>query len=134
MNNAIVLGIVLVMFIIFYNYNMYENFTKDREISFINESDAENINNKVIDTKICHPSCCSNQWPRPFDNMTEYELTSYLKESHSPNNFVTTNYTCANGDGGSGCPCINNDSYFLLINRGNNLSNVKHIEPNFYKE
>jgi hypothetical protein len=91
----------------------------------------EDINDFKVDTMACHPSCCGDQWPYPFDGLTSDEIVQAIADqSKRTSDYVRTSYTCALGDGGVGCPCINKRAYTFISSRGNNNSTYKeYIEP-----
>lgn len=91
------------------------------------------VQDKLVDTMACHPDCCGDQWPVPFDGLTAGEIEQRLQEQNLSNDgpYIRTNMTCANGVNGVGCPCIKKDPYLFLVNRGNNTSSVQNVEPTF---
>jgi hypothetical protein len=83
----------------------------------------------LIDNMTCSKSCCGDQWPVPFDNLTadEIEFNIHHPGVHGP--FVRTNMTCGNGIDGVGCPCIPKKAYEFLANRGIKPRYPLDIEP-----
>uniref|UniRef100_A0A6C0LTR2 Uncharacterized protein n=1 Tax=viral metagenome TaxID=1070528 RepID=A0A6C0LTR2_9ZZZZ len=119
-------------------YTQVENFTSSpyqssKELDRYYEGATVGIEDYLVDNMTCHPSCCGDQWPVPFDGMTGAEVEKCITERGKPGPFVRTNYTCANGINGVGCPCIKRDPYLFLVNRGNNVHymGVNEIEPSF---
>ncbi|XWV25051.1 hypothetical protein QJ856_gp0726 [Tupanvirus deep ocean] len=85
----------------------------------------------LIDTMICDPKCCGDQWPAPYDGLTADELKQTIASVANNGSFVRTNYTCANGDGGVGCPCVTPKAYLNLTNRSQGIGSLNDIEPTF---
>ena len=83
----------------------------------------------AIDTLPCHPACCGDQWPVPFDGLTADQIQKSLTVQGSTGPYVRTSYTCANGPGGVGCPCVPKNSYAQLVNRGQDANCINGIEP-----
>lgn len=102
---------------------------------FVSQSDSD-LKGLTVDTMKCHKSCCGNQWYTPFDGLTSKEIVETIAMGGMMDNgpFVRTNYTCANGDGGVGCPCIPKKAYFNLVNRGQSdfWQGYEDIEPTFH--
>lgn len=90
------------------------------------------IDDLKVDNLTCHPSCCGDQWPVPFDGLSSYEINSCLQTQGERGPFVRSNMTCANGINGVGCPCLTTKAYLNLANRGQNAHSVEEVEPTFY--
>ena len=72
-------------------------------------NNIEKLTPNFIDTKICSKSCCNqNQWP-----------VSFLGKDAPNNNYISNNYSC-NFQDSSGCPCLTNNDYNYLTNKGGN--------------
>ena len=97
------------------------------------EGSTKGVEDYLVDNMTCHPSCCGDQWPVPFDGLTSREVESCIENRGTPGPFVRTNYTCANGINGVGCPCINKKAYLLLTNHGRvpRTPEIGTIEPTF---
>ncbi|XWV26306.1 hypothetical protein QJ857_gp0768 [Tupanvirus soda lake] len=85
----------------------------------------------LIDTMICDPKCCGDQWPAPYDGLTADELKQTIASVANNGSYVRTSYTCANGEGGVGCPCVTPKAYLNLTNRSQGIGNLNDIEPTF---
>ena len=90
------------------------------------------IDDLKVDNLTCHPSCCGDQWPVPFDGLNSYEIESCLESGTDRGPFVRSNMTCANGINGVGCPCLSKKAYLNLANRGQNAHSVEEVEPTFF--
>jgi len=64
-----------------------------------------------MDTNMCSPDCCGNQWPVSFDMKKDDRIKG--------NNNISTNMTCT-GSRGRGCVCSDKKQFDFLKNRGNN--------------
>jgi hypothetical protein len=97
------------------------------------EGSTKGIEDYLVDNMTCHPSCCGTQWPVPFDGLTSNEVESCIETRGTPGPFVRTNYTCANGINGVGCPCITKKAYAFIANHGREPrpSDLAKIEPTF---
>jgi hypothetical protein len=89
------------------------------------------VEDLLVDTAVCHPSCCGDQWPTPFEGLTANEIEQSVSSRSQNGPFVRTGYTCAGGENGVGCPCISKDAYMHLANRGQGTSGTQNIEPTF---
>lgn len=65
-----------------------------------------------IDTNMCSPDCCGNQWPVSF-------LTKKDNRIKEGDEYIATNMTCT-GMKGRGCVCSDKKQFDFLKNRGNN--------------
>lgn len=70
-----------------------------------------------VDALECHPDCCGFD-TEPYDGLTPTQLKQRImrnvtSESCTPR----SNYTCANGPNGVGCPCFTPRAYTNLVNR-----------------
>jgi len=63
----------------------------------------------------CSKSCCSPQYPLPFDMPVDESVCM------NNDNFVPTNYTCNNAWQDSGCVCMTKHQADFLSDRGNNI-------------
>lgn len=137
----IIIIAILVLFWLLSNYeksSITEYFSPIRdnlENYFIPQSDGD-LKELNLDTMQCHKSCCGNQWYTSFDGLNSKELIETIRTGSAMDNgpFVRSNYTCANGDGGTGCPCIPKKAYFNLVNRGQSdiWQGYEDIEPTFH--
>lgn len=101
-----------------------ENFTMEKQSApqldqyYIPNSDIDHL---LIDKMVCSPDCCGIDKPNVYDGLTSAELhdtiSSNLKLSMEYP-YARTNYTCANGQNGRGCPCITKAVFNSLVNRG----------------
>jgi hypothetical protein len=101
---------------------------------YYNGASTDGVKQYLVDTMVCHPSCCGQQWPVPFDGLTPQEIVQCVNDGKkSSTEYIRTQYRCALGPNGEGCPCINKDAYRFLVNRGNNRNSLgsDEIEPTF---
>lgn len=63
---------------------------------------------------ICSKSCCSGQYPTPFD-LPKDDFVCKNKDK-----FLPSNYTCNNSWQDAGCICITKDQASFIYNRGLN--------------
>jgi hypothetical protein len=84
-----------------------------------------------IDTDRCSPKCCGQSWPTPFEGLSPEQIRQRISSPENPGPFVTTDYTCSNGPGGVGCPCVNEDQYLFIGNHGTMPDFPQEIEPSF---
>ena len=81
------------------------------------------VDDLLVDTMVCHPNCCDDQWPVSYDGLTADEIQNLISPKFdSP--YVRTGYTCTSGENGVGCPCITKKAYANLVNRGQNLDDM----------
>jgi len=78
-------------------------------------SDGEG-GNYTLATNICSPSCCSNQYPLPF------ELKDDKFVCNNKNEFIPSGYVCNNSWQNSGCMCITKGQAEFINNRGGNAN------------
>jgi len=97
------------------------------------EGSTKGVEDYLVDNLTCHPDCCGDQWPVPFDGLTSREVEHCIETRGTPGPFVRTNYTCANGINGVGCPCIPKKVYMLLADHGKipRPEELQDIEPTF---
>jgi len=127
----------VILVVAFVWYNNREETTE----SFITDSSKEldsyfagstvGVKDYLVDTMTCDPSCCGDQWPTPFDGLTGPEIQKCIKDIGEPSDYVRTNYTCANGENGVGCPCIKKKAWLFLTNRGNNVQYNTTVPESF---
>lgn len=113
---------------------LFSPYESQRELDQYYESPVEGIQDYLVDTMVCSKKCCGDQWPVPFEGLTSAEIQQSISTPRDPGPFVRTNYTCANGIEGVGCPCISKDAYRFIVNKGRNEHNIDHniqIEPTF---
>lgn len=96
-------------------------------------SPTEGINDYLVDTKVCSKSCCGDNRLPQYDGLTSDEAQRAIIDAsqNSTGPYVRTNYTCANGAGGVGCPCIDKPTYNFLVNHGSSSKPIAPIEPTF---
>ena len=70
--------------------------------------------NAGLNFNMCSKSCCSKQYPTPFDLPTDPLVCNSEQE------FVPSSYTCNNAWQDSGCVCMTKDQSLFLNKRGNN--------------
>ncbi len=68
----------------------------------------------MLQNNTCSKLCCGTQYPVPFKK----KYDEYL--CNDDNEYVTSNLTCINSNGGSGCLCITKDQFESLNSRGSN--------------
>jgi len=130
-------GVIIALWVVYYWWyktSASEAFgpaeSKRQLDEYYNGSD-KGIENYRVDTMVCSKKCCGDQWPVPFDGLTSAEIEQTISTMREPGPFVRTNYTCANGVNGVGCPCINKKAYKFLVNHGHNAQTINDIEPTF---
>ena len=67
-----------------------------------------------FNSQYCSKLCCGTQYPVPFKR----KFDEYL--CNNDNEYVTTNLTCMNTNGESGCLCITKDQLESLNSKENN--------------
>jgi hypothetical protein len=67
---------------------------------------------KGLNYNLCSKSCCSQQWPVPFDLKPDPLVEKGAKD------FVPSSYMCNNAWQDSGCLCMTKDQSQFLANRG----------------
>lgn len=94
---------------------------------------SDDIKDLTIDTLKCSPECCADEWSGSLDGLTSSEIQLAMATRSVGGPYVSSGYTCANGEGGVGCPCITPKAYLNLANRGqNNEINSKYIDSTFF--
>jgi hypothetical protein len=133
----IIIVILIIYFIFFYSnnpkpqtYYIPEGFdtnisSQELEQNYLPASYG--IENLVVDTLVCHPKCCGDQWPTPFDGLTADEIKQSIASRVNNNSFIRTNYTCANGENGVGCPCFTPVAHSNLVNHSQNIGSTVDI-------
>jgi hypothetical protein len=106
-------------------------FQSSKELDAYYAGSTVGVEDDLVDNMTCHPSCCGDQWPVPFDNLTSDQVQKCIADKGKPGPFVRTNYTCANGINGVGCPCIRKKPYLFLVNHGSNADTMDQVEPTF---
>lgn len=74
----------------------------------------------AVDRALCHPRCCGSQSAVGYDGLTANEIKETMAMQASMPETIRTNYTCANGNAGAGCPCFDRKMFTNLVNRGQN--------------
>ncbi|QGR53935.1 hypothetical protein [Moumouvirus maliensis] len=101
---------------VYYNERFENNLNTSTELKYFYQPISSQLYNSTVDTNLCHPDCCGKQWPNS-DGLTENQILdkiSNMNKNHGPR----SNYTCARGENGAGCPCLTSNSYNLISNRG----------------
>jgi hypothetical protein len=75
---------------------------------------GEGVDDLGLRYSMCSKSCCSNQYPTPFDVPTNEMVCNSDAE------FVPNNMTCNNSMEDSGCLCLTKKQLGFLANRGGN--------------
>lgn len=125
-----ILVVVAVILVVLW-WGSSEHFTASQVLDTYYQGSSD-IESKLIDQLTCSKSCCGDQYPAPFDGLTSNEIYATLSESHMKSPNIRTNYTCADGPGGVGCPCVKQDAYLNLVNHGSNGSSMDVVEPTFF--
>jgi hypothetical protein len=132
---AIIIGVILIYLIISYYYRPHysEGFSPYESSNMLNQyyDPNEGIKDYEVDTMVCSKKCCGDTWPTPFDGLSSFEIQQSIATMGSTGPFVRTNYTCANGIDGVGCPCISKKAYTFLVDHGTNAHTIQAIEPTF---
>jgi len=137
-------GVAAVLFVV-YMYNnwwgpehftpyvsSYSPFESQRELNRQYDGPTAGIKDYLVDTMVCSKKCCGDQWPVPFEGLSAAEVEQTIATQRNPGPFVRTNYSCANGIEGVGCPCVNAKAYEFIVNHGRNAQTIKDIEPTFF--
>ena len=98
--------------------NDYNNFGDN------DNHNGSNISNLKIDVDKCDISCCGYQKPDIYNGLSPDELKIALASEASNDRSMyakNAHFTCANGSGGVGCPCLTQNSYKNITNRGQNI-------------
>jgi len=136
----VVIIALLIVIIIFLsktsNGNNVEKFTaspyeSSKELDTYYQGSTVGVEDYLVDNMTCSPKCCGDQWPVPFDGLSSSEIEKCIENRGKPGPFVRTNYTCANGINGVGCPCIDKKAYLFLVNHGANDRTMGKVEPTF---
>ena len=146
-NILIILIVLLILYFLFFRKNKgAELFTQDlhqqqqqqqqshhvvQQPNIINshQTATSDIDDLLIDKLKCHPDCCGDSQYTPFDGLTSDQIKQTISTGMKGGPYVRTNYTCANGPNGAGCPCITKDAYLNLANRAQNVWTNEYIEP-----
>jgi hypothetical protein len=75
-----------------------------------------------LNYNLCSKSCCSQQWPVPFD------LKPDKLVEESGQEFVPSSYTCNNAWQDSGCLCMTKDQALFLNTRGQNDTDDQQLK------
>jgi hypothetical protein len=110
----------------------FSPFESKKELNTYYEGATAGIKDYLVDTMVCSKKCCGDQWPVPFEGLSAAEIEQTIATKRNPGPFVRTNYMCANGIDGVGCPCINAKAYEYIVNHGHNAHTIKDIEPSFF--
>lgn len=121
-----------------YNYNNQPCFNANDILPLAhnpNDTMSRGIKDLTIDTMTCSPKCCGDNWHTSFDGLSPDEIQNTIATNvvNDGGPYVRTNYTCANGPDGAGCPCITKKAYTNLMNRGQSSTVGSHdIDPTFH--
>ena len=131
------IGILVLIFVYYSRTREMEMFSNDLEDYY--QSDAtRGVDDFLVDTKTCSPSCCGGINDPVYDGLTSEEIMQNLSLQGQKTPFVRTNMTCGNGQNGVGCPCIDSRTYSFLVNHGENALTRKEscnrdmIEPTLF--
>ena len=105
-NNMPCLILLVIMFLIFIMPKM----TQKTNESFTPLDDC-----KKVDTFMCSPDCCGQQWPISFD----VKRDPRIGKNDIGTKYASTNLTCS-GIYGTGCVCATKKQKKFLQTRGNN--------------
>lgn len=133
---ALIVGTFFICNFLSAYWKSHENFNPENaqyELSqyFDGGDSTKGIRDYTVDTMVCSKKCCGDQWPTPFDGLSSEEVQQTISTMRNSGPFVRTNYTCANGIDGVGCPCINTKAYEFIVNHGHNAHTINDIEPTF---
>lgn len=141
MQKTQIIVIIIVIIILYIGVSYYykpthtEQFSpyeSSKELDQYYNATTEGIQNDLVDTMVCSKKCCGDNWPTPFDGLSSAEIQQSISTMGNSGPFVRTNYTCANGIEGVGCPCISKDAYKFIVNHGSNRNNnITQVEPSF---
>lgn len=137
-----IIAIIIVVLILYvgisYYYRPIERteqfspFASSKELNQYYDGSTVGIKNKLVDNMVCSKKCCGDNWPTPFDGLSSAEIQQSISTMGNDGPFVRTNYTCANGIEGVGCPCIDKDAYKFIVNHGTSRNNnITQVEPTF---
>ena len=123
----IVIVVIVVIYLLFRNQRKCTdaaNIARQRAQNLIDARGAEgyasmdrSIDGLRVDALECHPDCCGFDH-EPYDGLTPIQLKQRLMRNvTSDSQYPRSNYTCANGPNGIGCPCFTPRAYENLINR-----------------
>ena len=76
---------------------------------------ATNLGKDTMAFNMCSKSCCSKQYPVPFEMPVNPEVAANMKD------FVPSRFTCNNYWEDAGCLCITGKQSDNLANRGGNV-------------
>ncbi|AGF85344.1 hypothetical protein QJ854_gp438 [Moumouvirus goulette] len=92
------------------------NSNDPKQLKYFYKPMSSQLSNLTIDTNLCHPDCCGTQWPFS-DGLNTNQIINNISNMNSTNN-LRSNYTCARGENGIGCPCLTVNTHKLITNRG----------------
>lgn len=138
-SRSVIIISILLVFVGVYLYMSRPNsetfinspYQSSKELDKYYNGSTVGIEDYLIDNMTCHPSCCGDQWPVPFDGLTSGEIEKCIENRGKAGPFVRTSYSCGNGINGTGCPCVNKEAYKFLVNRGQNSHTIDSVEPTF---
>jgi hypothetical protein len=105
-------------------------FTPYRDhISMDSDPSTKGVEPYKIDQLPCHPSCCGQPTPVPFDGLTSNELKQCLANSNNKDGkYVWNSFRCSYG--ATGCPCMPKSVFGFESSRGwNNGTQKPWIDP-----
>ncbi|MEM3061977.1 MAG: hypothetical protein QW303_00325 [Nitrososphaerota archaeon] len=109
-----------------------ENFSHDKLESQGGSESTSEMQKYYVDRMVCHPGCCGNQWHVPFEVLSAEQMKTMETIEKEAGPYMRSNYTCANGLHGVGCPCLTREAYLKLASRGQGTGNPEWIEPSLY--
>lgn len=99
-------------------------------VNYNNNNNNNLSNNLKVDKQFCSINCCGlNQWT-PLMDPNYNSVTKELNYDYGqwalniPKNFVGSNFSCNNGNNGSGCVCLSNQIVNNLASHGGNLYTI----------
>jgi hypothetical protein len=133
-NTIIIVVIILVIVAIIYYFFIKPVPVKKESFNIVSDTsslskyyDTSALKDIALDKIPSHPSCCGTQWPMS-DNLTPAQIQQ--KISNIDPTKISSNYTCANGPNGIGCPCLTQSSHSNLANRGQTIMALYDTNPN----
>lgn len=129
---VVIVVIILISHCISKRKEGFDLFSNQKKLEQQFLPNSQNVSEYVVDTMVCSPDCCGQQFPS-IDGMTLDEYNKCVNDRGIKTDYVRSNYTCANGVNGVGCPCIKSNAMKFLINRGNNSRyNINTIDDSMY--
>lgn len=109
------------------------NLNTPPNLSDFYKNPSASLSGLSVDSVRCDPSCCSFNTTPTYDNLTSGEIATVLATRHEKSPYIKTDYTCANGAGGVGCPCVTKSTYNMIASRGQNTGDPSaNLDPSLY--